>query len=181
MDVLELELPGVLLINFDKHGDDRGSFMEFFSPNLLKSLGVDQFRQANLSESRRNVFRGMHLQSEPFAQGKLVTCLSGAISDFVLDVTAGSETYNQHLEVTLNGNEDCALFIPGRYAHGFVSESDETRVLYAVTQARSQVHEVSIDVRTTSVFKAVQGLELRMSPKDSSAMSLEEFTSRFNA
>jgi dTDP-4-dehydrorhamnose 3,5-epimerase len=179
LDVLELELTGVLLVSFEKHRDDRGSFMEFFSPSLLGTLGEDEILQVNLSESNQHVFRGMHLQIDPFAQGKLVTCLSGGITDFILDVRASSDTFNQHLEISLSEHDDCALFIPGRYAHGFVSESDGTLVLYAVTQPRSQAHEVSIDVKTTSVLEAIQGRELKMSTKDASAISLEEFSLKY--
>lgn len=86
--------------------------MEFCSPILKELLGVEVFPQVNVSEPNQDIFLGMHLQAHPFSQGKLVTCLAGSIIDSVLDVEAGSESFNQHLEVSHSGEDSRALFKP---------------------------------------------------------------------
>jgi len=117
----------------------------------------------------------MHLQDEPHGQDKLIHCLTGSISDFVLDVRPDSPTLGEHIKIELRGGTGESLFIPSHYAHGFVSGADSTNVVYAVSKPRSQSHEISIDFRTTSVLKSVDAPSLILSNRDRGAMSLTTY------
>jgi len=175
VEIEELSLPGVLLIKLELHTDKRGSFIELLSPAICEAVGVALFPQVNISESSEGVFRGMHLQAEPFGQAKLVQCLSGAVLDFVVDVSPSSKTQGNHLEIELREGTGYAIFIPSRYAHGFLAKQDSTRLLYAVSAPRKPSHEVSIDFSTTSVAKSLYGSDPILSEKDQRAMSLSDY------
>jgi len=118
MLIEQLGLPGVMLIKLETHSDNPGSFSELLSPDLCMALGVDFFPQVNISESAKDVFRGMHLQAEPYGQAKVLHCLSGSIIDFVLDVNPSSPTQGEHISIELKEGMGEALFITSHYAHG---------------------------------------------------------------
>jgi dTDP-4-dehydrorhamnose 3,5-epimerase len=91
------------------------------------------------------VIRGLHWQTSPFGQGKLVTCLSGAILDVAVDIRKESKTYGQHIGIELNSNEQIALWVPEGFAHGFQALENGTRVHYKVTNFWNKVAEKSVN------------------------------------
>ena len=115
-----------------RHGDARGWFVESFSQRRFADLGIaDQFVQDNHSYSAaRGTLRGIHFQTPPHAQAKLVRCLAGAIWDVAVDLRAGSPTYGRWcgLELTAAGGEQ--LYIPTGFGHGFVTLTDDAEVAY---------------------------------------------------
>lgn len=141
MDALEPDFPGVLLLSFDGHGDDPGSFTELFSSNLSATLSVDDTLQDSLSELGEHAFDGLHLENDPAAQGEPRTCLSGVITACILEIRAVSDRFNQYLVSSLSGQDIRDLFSTERYAHGSISESDGTLLRPGVTLHRSQERE----------------------------------------
>ena len=148
--------------------DNRGEFRELVTTERL------DFRQVNLSKSKRDVFRGMHFQAVPHGQGKLVQVISGLIRDFVLDVDPDSESFGNFCEVSLSENDDFALWIPPSYAHGFLSMEDDTIVVYAVDNLWSPEHERVLDVSRTGIVEVLGTTPLVRSERDLNAPSLTQ-------
>ncbi|MDG2520488.1 dTDP-4-dehydrorhamnose 3,5-epimerase [Caulobacter segnis] len=125
----------VTLIRTRRFGDDRGWFTETYSENKFAALGIDgRFVQDNHSRSAAvGTIRGIHFQSPPHGQGKLVRCVRGRIVDYAVDLRRGSPTYGRHLaaELTAEGGEQ--LFVPIGFGHAFVTLEPNTEVVYKVT------------------------------------------------
>jgi dTDP-4-dehydrorhamnose 3,5-epimerase len=133
MNILKTTLPGLLLIEPDVHGDDRGYFMETWRSERYAEFGLPgQFVQDNLSLSAQGVLRGLHCQ-HPHDQGKLVTVLQGEVFDVVVDVRHGSPTFGHWEGVSLNGATRHQFYIPAGYAHGFCVISETALFIYKCT------------------------------------------------
>jgi dTDP-4-dehydrorhamnose 3,5-epimerase len=133
MDVMTLEIPGLLLLTTPVYSDARGTFMEAFNERALADAGVNaRFVQDNLSRSRRFTIRGLHYQL-PRAQGKLIRVLQGEVFDVVVDVRRRSATFGRWISVALSAGDGKALWVPEGFAHGFLSLADGTLVSYKVT------------------------------------------------
>ena len=145
MKITELSLAGLQLIESRRFDDERGYFMEVFKEQELQDALTDHphFVQDNMSCSHRGVFRGMHTQSAPMAQAKLVRCVSGRIIDFAMDIDPASSNYGKVVGVELTPESGQALYIPNRYAHGFLSLEDNTRILYKVDAPYAPDHEMA--------------------------------------
>ncbi len=143
MIVKELEIKGLRLLQIRQFSDDRGIFFESFNlKNYSSYLGEEiQFFQDNLSVSKKNVLRGLHFQSPPFAQGKLVSVLKGAVLDVAVDLRKSSATYGKHLMVELSAENAYQFWIPPGFAHGFLSLEDDTIFSYKCTNYYSPEHE----------------------------------------
>lgn len=130
-----LEIPEVLLVRPKVHGDERGFFTETYNRRAFASAGLDSdFVQDNHSLSRaRGVVRGLHYQSPPSAQGKLVRCIRGAILDVAVDIRHGSPTFGRHVARKLTATNHEQLWIPIGFAHGFCTLEPDTEVIYKVT------------------------------------------------
>ncbi|BBL80618.1 dTDP-4-dehydrorhamnose 3,5-epimerase [Rubrobacter xylanophilus] len=134
MRVLETELPGVLLVEPDVFGDERGFFMESWSGRRYREAGLpERFVQDNLSFSRRGVLRGLHFQ-HPRGQGKLVSVLRGEVFDVAVDVRRGSPTFGRWVGVSLSEENKRQLYIPPGFAHGFVVLSEAALFFYKCTE-----------------------------------------------
>ena len=147
MEVQSLEIPDIKLITPARHQDDRGFFSEVYNAaELRRSAGIDAaFVQDNHSLSRpAGVIRGLHFQSPPVAQGKLVRVASGAIWDVAVDMRHGSETFGQHVAAELSAENWCQLWIPEGFAHGFCTLTPDTEVIYKVTAPYSREHDLGI-------------------------------------
>ncbi|HEY4185040.1 MAG TPA: dTDP-4-dehydrorhamnose 3,5-epimerase [Polyangia bacterium] len=130
MKATPTSLPEVLLIEPDVFGDTRGYFLETWSRERYRALGIAcDFVQDNLSRSSRGVVRGMHLQN-PFPQDKLVSVPLGEVFDVVVDVRVGSPRFGQWVGVTLSGDNKRQLFIPAGFAHGFCVTSEDVLFAY---------------------------------------------------
>ncbi len=115
--------------------DPRGWFVETYNQKRLAALGIDVvFRQDNHSLSRPvGVLRGLHFQTPPHAQAKLVRCVRGRIWDVAVDVRVGSPTYGQWEAAELSGDNGLQLYVPVGFAHGFVTLEPDTEVEYKVS------------------------------------------------
>ncbi len=143
MRVEQLALPEVLLIAPVRHGDERGWFMETYSAPRLAEAGITlAFVQDNQSFSReRGTVRGLHCQLAPFAQGKLVRVLRGAIWDVAVDARSGSPRYGQHAGAHLSAGNAAQLWIPPGFLHGFCTTEPDTEIAYKVTAPYDRASE----------------------------------------
>lgn len=134
MNVLETRLPGVLIIEPDVFGDARGFFMETWSQERYREVGLPAgFVQDNLSRSARGVLRGLHFQS-PHPQGKLISVLEGEVFDVAVDVRTGSPTFGEWVGEVLSSVNRRQLYVPEGFAHGFVVTDDTALFSYKCTE-----------------------------------------------
>ncbi len=140
------DIPGLILIEPAKFGDHRGFFSETYSRPRLAGLGFDaEFIQDNHSHSVEvGVVRGLHFQSPPFAQDKLMRVARGAILAVVVDIRRGSPTWGDHAAVELSAENWRQLFVPAGFAHGFVTLAPDTEVLYKVTNLYAPKHDCGV-------------------------------------
>lgn len=133
MDVSETKLPGVRLFEPDVYADDRGAFMELWNARDYGHHGLNvTFVQDNLSRSRTGVLRGLHFQN-PRPQAKLISVLSGAVYDVVVDVRAGSDTFGEWHGTILSAENVRQLYVPEGCAHGFAVTTQEALFHYKCT------------------------------------------------
>ena len=134
LDVRPLAIPDVKLIIQRRFGDARGYFVETWNRMAFRDAGIDaDFCQDNLSYSApQGTVRGLHFQTPPHAQAKLISVLSGRIFDVVVDLRRSSPTYGRHLSVELTAEQGQLLFVPKGFAHGFATLAPDTAVLYKV-------------------------------------------------
>ena len=135
MSVEALAIPEVLLLTPPRFADNRGFFSETFSAKREAAAGIaGPFVQDNHSLSvPRGTVRGLHLQLAPYAQGKLVRCVRGAIWDVAVDVRHGSPSFGRHVAAVLSAENWCQLWVPAGFLHGFCTLEPETEVIYKVT------------------------------------------------
>lgn len=133
MNVLTTQLPGVLLLEPQRFGDDRGFFMEMFHAKRYAEAGIQgPFVQDNFSRSAKGTLRGLHFQ-EPHAQGKLVQCLAGAVYDVAVDIRRGSPTFGRWVGVELSADNRRQIWVPAGFAHGFCVLSESADFHYKCT------------------------------------------------
>jgi dTDP-4-dehydrorhamnose 3,5-epimerase len=145
MNIIQTEIPDVLIIEPRVFGDDRGFFYESFNERaFIEKIGTDvRFVQDNHSRSARNVLRGLHYQIQQ-AQGKLVRVTVGEIFDVAVDIRKSSPTFGQWVGVTLNAENKHQLWVPPGFAHGFVVTSEMAEVMYKTTDYYAPQHERSL-------------------------------------
>lgn len=143
MEVLSLEIPDVKIIKPRKLGDHRGFFSETYNKQALAKAGVQlDFVQDNHSLSvEKGVIRGLHFQTPPFAQDKLVRVVRGAILDVALDLRKGSPTFGRHVSAVISAAEWNQILVPIGFAHGFCTLEPNTEVIYKVTNYYSPEHD----------------------------------------
>lgn len=132
MQIEKTGLDGVLILTPARHGDARGYFSESWSRRRLAEAGLDiDFVQDNHSLSMAaGTLRGLHYQSPPHAQAKLVRCGRGALWDVAVDMRRGSPTFGQWTGVELSAQNGRQLFIPAGFLHGFVTRAPMTEIIY---------------------------------------------------
>ena len=135
MQIEGLAIPELLLITPDKHGDQRGFFSETFRADMFVDFGaVPQFVQDNhVFSAQKGVLRGLHFQTPPRAQGKLIRCTRGAILDVAVDIRVGSPKYGCHVAVELSAANWHQLWVPPGFAHGYVTLENDCEIIYKVT------------------------------------------------
>ncbi len=146
MQVTELEIPDVKVLTPVKHGDNRGFFSEIYNRETLRSAGIDlDFVQENYSWSAdANTVRGLHFQTGPCEQDKLVQVVSGAILDFAVDVRRGSPWFGQYVCAEISAANWQQILVPKGFAHGLVTLEPDTAVMYRVTGHYSREHDAGI-------------------------------------
>lgn len=145
MNVIETDIPGVLIIEPDVFGDERGYFKETYGRERYAELGIPDFVQDNLSLSKSvGTLRGLHYQATPFAQGKLVSVIQGEVFDVAVDIRRDSPTFGQHVSVTLSAENHRQFYVPEGFAHGFQTTRPDTVFAYKCTNVYSKDHDRGI-------------------------------------
>jgi len=170
MKFTRTEIPDVIIIDPEVHGDQRGYFVETFREDKLEAfLGFKvNFCQDNESKSSRGVLRGLHYQLHPAAQTKLVRVIRGRVLDVAVDIREGSPTFGQHVAVELSGENKRQLFVPRGFAHGFVVLEDETTFAYKVDNYYSPENDsgLAFDDPILGIDWILDKEELKLSEKD---------------
>ncbi|MEX0285785.1 MAG: dTDP-4-dehydrorhamnose 3,5-epimerase [Paracoccaceae bacterium] len=135
MDVEQTKLPGVVILTPARFEDHRGFFSESWNKTRMAAAGLNyDFVQDNHSLSREvGTLRGLHFQSPPNAQAKLVRCGRGRLLDVTVDIRAGSPTYAQWVSVELSFENGKQLLVPEGFLHGFVTLEPDTEIIYKCT------------------------------------------------
>ena len=130
----ETRLKGAFVIDLERREDSRGFFARAFCQNEFKAHGLNPIiAQANIASNlKKGTVRGMHFQYPPAAEAKLVRCTRGGILDTIVDLRPESTTYLQHVSIELNDENQRALYVPERFAHGYQALRDNTDTSYQV-------------------------------------------------
>ena len=174
---IDTEIKDVCVIEPTVFGDNRGYFMETYSKDDFKEIGIDEdFVQDNQSKSKKGVLRGLHFQIEN-TQGKLVRVIKGNVFDVAVDLRRNSETFGKWVGVELSEDNKKMLYIPPYFAHGFLVLSDEAEFTYKCTDVYNHSAECgimyndpNIDIKWPEV-----DCEIITSEKDSKWDSFENF------
>lgn len=145
MEIIETKIRDLLIIKPTVFEDNRGYFFESYSKEKFLQKGIDHnFVQDNESKSMKGVLRGLHFQAPPFAQGKLVRVMKGAVLDVAVDIRKGSVTYGQWASIELTESNKWMYWVPPGLAHGFVTLEDNTVFFYKCTNMYNKASEGSL-------------------------------------
>lgn len=139
----ETKLKGAFIIDLERRTDSRGFFARAFCQKEFAQHGLKTvIAQANIASNlKKGTLRGMHFQYPPAAETKLVRCTRGAILDIIVDLRPESETYLESVAVELNEENQRALYVPERFAHGYQTLCDNTDTSYQVGEFYTPVAE----------------------------------------
>jgi dTDP-4-dehydrorhamnose 3,5-epimerase len=176
MQVTPTALAGVLILEPKVFADERGYFMESFNLRAFDAAvgHAVTFVQDNHSRSQRGVLRGLHYQTPPHAQGKLMRVVRGSAFDVAVDIRKGSATFGRWVGVTLDAVNQCQMWIPPGFAHGFLALEADTDFLYKTTDYYAQDCERAIAWNDPSI--GIEWPDLGCAPllaaKDAAALAL---------
>lgn len=178
-----LAIADVVLVQPVRHGDARGYFCETYKKPQFDAFGLDiAFVQDNESLSREvGVVRGLHFQTPPMAQAKLVRAVRGAIFDVAVDIRKGSPSYGRWVAATLTAEKGEQLLVPHGFAHGFCTLEPDTIVAYKVDAPYSPPHDAGIrwdDPDLAIDWPLAAGVAI-LSGKDRVAPLLRDYASPF--
>lgn len=171
-----LAVSDALVLTPSIHADERGAFLEWFRADDLAAAGLAPFTlaQANLSQSRAGVVRGIHYADVPPGQAKYVTCPAGAILDVIVDLRVGSPTFGRWDAVRLDAVDRRCVFIPEGFGHGFCALEDST-VAYLCSTSYNPTAEHGVDPFDADLaITWPDGAPHLTSPKDAAAPSLAQ-------
>jgi dTDP-4-dehydrorhamnose 3,5-epimerase len=176
MNLIKTDLDGAYILEPVVHGDSRGWFMETYNAQELKRLGITTvFVQDNQSFSKeKGIIRGLHCQTNPHCQTKLIRCTRGSILDVIVDIRRGSPTYLKHIGVELTSENKRMLYIPKGFLHGFVTLSDDVEVQYKVDDYYFKENDRSVRFDDPAIGVAWPVVPKEMSQKDLSAPLLKD-------
>ncbi len=183
MDVENTKLEGVKILTPRRFGDDRGFFSESWSRRAMAAAGFEfDWVQDNHSLSARvGTVRGLHFQSPPHAQDKLVRCGKGAFYDVVVDIRRGSPTYGQSFGATLSFANGKQLLVPKGFLHGFATLEPDTEIIYKCSDYYAPECDgaVRYDSPDLAIDWQLNGVDPVLSEKDANAPLFAEFDSPF--
>ena len=135
MKFLPTILEGACVVESEPHEDERGYFSRLRCSKQFAEHGLPgSFVQTSLSfNASKGTFRGLHYQLPPSREGKLVRCIAGSLRDIIVDLRPDSRTFLRHCWVALDDERLSAVFVPPGFGHGFITEADDTKVLYEMS------------------------------------------------
>ena len=179
MKITETKLEGCFVIEPKVHKDKRGYFIESFNQNNFnKIFGLEiEFVQDNESMSSRGVLRGLHYQTNEFAQAKLVRVIKGKVLDVVVDLRKNSKTFGAHISVELTEENKKQVYVPRGFAHGFLVLQDNTIFSYKCDNYYNKASESGLIYNdfTLAIDWSLPDEELILSEKDKELQTFEEF------
>ena len=180
MEIIKTILEGLLVIKPRILGDSRGYFFESWSKKSFAEAGLNlDFVQDNQSLSSRGVLRGLHFQNPPYAQGKLVRVIKGAVLDISVDIRKHSPTYGQYFSIELSEENKAIVWIPPGFAHGFVALKDNTVFSYKCTGEYNKESEGSLLWNDKDLNINWEVSMPLVSEKDLAASNFKSFISSF--
>ena len=137
--IIKTKIKDLLIIKKETYKDKRGFLRELYRENLLSKKFVFEI----LSNSNKNVIRGLHLQKKN-SQGKYVTVLNGKAFDVAVDLRKNSKTFGQYVSIILSGKQNVSFYIPEGFAHGFCTLENNTIMHYKCTNYRDEKSELGL-------------------------------------
>ena len=178
MNFKRLAISEVVLCEPSVFGDDRGYFAETFRQDKLEEfLGFSiNFCQENESKSSYGVLRGLHYQTSPYAQTKLVRVLQGAVLDVSVDLRKDSPTFGKHIAIELSEENKKQILIPKGFAHGFIVLSKEAVLAYKVDNYYHQASErgIAYDDKNLAIDWKLPPKDIKVSAKDANQTFFED-------
>jgi len=182
--VCNLDIPEVKLLSPKKHGDQRGFFSETYHRQALLDAGIDiDFVQDNHAYSAQpGTLRGLHFQTPPFAQHKLVRVVRGAIFDVAVDLRRNSPTYGQHVSAVISAEAWNQILVPVGFAHGLLTLEPDTEVLYKVSAHYAPEHDKGLlwDDPALGIAWPLEGMDPLLSEKDRAQPRLADLPAYFH-
>lgn len=171
MNIIETPIKDLYVIEPKLWKDNRGYFYESYSAKAFADADINAvFVQDNQSFSQKGTLRGLHAQAPPFAQGKLVRVLQGAVIDVAVDIRKNSPTYGQHFSVELTGDNHKQLWVPPGFLHGFVTLQDDTIFCYKVTNYYDKESEIGVmwndETLNINWSEHISATDFKLSDKD---------------
>jgi len=180
MEFKKFRIAGLVIIEPDVFGDERGFFLETYNKERFFQNDIKaNFVQDNHSRSSQNVLRGLHFQRSPFAQAKLVRVIQGEVFDVAVDLREGSKTFGDYQAVNLSADNKKMFFIPRGFAHGFLTLSETADFCYKVDNYYNKEAEGGIiwnDSHIAIDWPIIKGVQL--SAKDQQWPRLEEIKNK---
>ena len=180
MQIEETGLPGLKVLTPARFGDSRGFFSESWNRRRMAEQGLDlDFVQDNHSLSRApGTLRGLHFQSPPAAQDKLVRCGQGALFDVAVDIRKGSPSYGAWFGIELSAENGKQFLVPKGFLHGFVTRVPDTEVIYKCTDYYAPECDGAVAWDSCGIDWEFDGTPV-LSEKDAAAPALADFDSPF--
>lgn len=180
MKLIDTGIKGLWVIQPKVFADARGYFFESYNKDLFTKNNLNlNFVQDNQSLSHKGVLRGLHFQNPPFAQGKLVRVITGAVYDVAVDIRKNSPTYGKHYGAELTEENKMMMYIPEGFAHGFLTLRDNTIFSYKCTNFYNKASEESIKWNDPTVGIKWNVQDPLLSEKDTSGKDFKDFNTQF--
>lgn len=180
MQVIKTPINDLLILQPTVFEDPRGYFFESYNKQLFLNNKIDaEFVQDNQSLSQAGVLRGLHFQNPPYAQGKLVRVIKGAVLDIAVDIRKNSTTYGKHFSIELNEKNKTMLWIPVGFAHGFLTTENDTIFSYKCTNFYHKQSEDTIYWNDADIGINWGIKNPTLSEKDKTGKKFKDFTSPF--
>ena len=174
MQVSISELQGVEYVPYKKIKDARGDFSKFYESGTLNDYGIEIKSVAISENDEQGTVRGLHFQSAPFEESKIITCLSGRVFDVVVDLRPKSETHGKWACVELSQQEPMCLILPPKFAHGYQTLETKSSLLYLLSEIYSPDHAHTLKV-SDQILQIAWPLSIfNLSEKDSQGSTFLE-------
>lgn len=152
MNIISTEFDGLYILEPKVIEDGRGYLMESYSKKTLSESGINfNFVQENQSRSKKGVVRGLHFQTAPYAQAKLVRVLAGSIVDIVVDLRREKTTFGQHFVIEISAENKKQLLVPKGFAHGFLVVSNYAEVFYKMDEFYNRQADAGVNFNDPSL------------------------------
>lgn len=174
MKIIKTKISGLKILKSKNFYDTRGYFREVFKKKVIKK----NFIFGCLSKSKKNVLRGLHLQTK-FSQTKFITVLKGKIFDVIVDLRKNSKTFGKYISIILSAKNPISIIIPKGCAHGFLGLSKDNIIYYLCDNYRSKKHEISINWNDKDIAIKWPIKKPKISKKDKNNLSFAIYKDRY--